>query len=410
VSTRSQASETATSQTAKIGVGLPVWALAGCYVAAQAATLVLSPILVAVADDFGVSVSVAGQLRSVSGAVAGAGALAVGLVVARFGHRSVLLGGLVTLAVASGLSAIAPTFVALSGAQILLGLSIVLVQATAIAGVTVWITRGARAQALSWILPGAAFAWIVGMPIVGVVGAVSWRLAWLTVPLAVSLPVIALVWRLPPRPHAQRSRSGHLRRTLRNPNVAGWAFGELCAYSATAGFVVYLGALMIESYGVSLTTAGLVLGLAMIAYLPGSLLFRRWIDTDSRALLIGLGLAGALTAALLGAVRPSLAVTALLTALFLFVNAGRTISSSAFGLDAAPDRATTTMGILTSTRHFGYLVGGVAGGVALTLGGYTALGLTFAALYVLGTVPHVFRAFRYARSSPSHSTGGTPHG
>ena len=388
-------------------LGLPVWALASCLVASQAATLVLSPILVAVATDFGISVSLAGQLRSISGAAAGAAALSVGLLAVRLGHRSLLLAGLLTLAAGSLLSAAAPSFGALAGAQVILGLSIAIVQATALAGVTVWIARAARARALSWVLPGQALAWLIGMPIVGLVGETSWRLAWLAVPLAASLPALALVWRLPARARPVERGSGSVWTALRDRTVAGWAFGELCAYSAAAGFVVYLGALMIQSYDVSLATAGFVLGLAMVAYLPGALLFRRWIESDSRLLLVGLGLAGAVVAAALGAIRPSLAVTAALAVLFLFVNAGRTISGSAFGLDAAPDRAATTMGIRSSSIQFGYLIGGAVGGVALGLGGYTALGLAFAGLYVLGTVPHVL-ALASQRRNASKAVDSSP--
>ena len=79
----------------------------------------------------------------------------------------------------------------------------------------------------------------------------------------------------------------------------------------------------------------------------------------------------------------------LLLAAYVFLNAGRTISGSAFGLDAAPGRAVAAMGVRASATQFGYLVGGALGGIALTFGGYPALGLTFAGLYVLAIVPHV---------------------
>jgi predicted MFS family arabinose efflux permease len=165
--------------------------------------------------------------------------------------------------------------------------------------------------------------------------------------------------------------------------------------------VVYLGALLVETYDLSLRATGLVLGLAMLAYLPGSLLFRRWVDAASQPLLIGLGLAGAAVAALLGSVRPSVAVTAGLAAVFMFVNAGRTISGSAFGLDAAPSRAISIMGLRTSMVQLGYLVGGALGGLALHFGGYPAAGATFAGLYVLGVLPHVALRRGPARRAPS---------
>ena len=182
---------------------------------------------------------------------------------------------------------------------------------------------------------------------------------------------------------------GGLRLVLRDSVVRAWAIGELLAFSAWTGMLVYSGALLIESYGVSLGTTGLLLGLVFVAYLPSSLLFRRWIDRASGHLLVVLALGAACVAALIGVVRPAVWVSVLLLAAYVFLNAGRTISGSAFGLDAAPGRAVAAMGVRASATQFGYLVGGALGGIALTFGGYPALGLTFAGLYVLAIVPHV---------------------
>ena len=95
-------------------------------------------------------------------------------------------------------------------------------------------------------------------------------------------------------------------------------------------------------------------------------------------------------------------MTALLLAAFVFVNAGRTIAGSSFGLDAARERQVAAMGVRTAATHFGYLVGAAIGGVALHLGGYPAVGITFAALYVLAAVSHValvgLRRARVARA------------
>ncbi|MEZ5102232.1 MAG: MFS transporter [Thermoleophilia bacterium] len=381
----------------------PVLALFWALVANQAATLVLSPILVEIARDFDVSVSAAGQLRAIAGAISGVAALALGAVAGRLGLKRTLLGGLALLALAAGLSAAAPSFAVLAAAQALGGLSIALVQASAVAGVTVWVPLEHRARALSWILPGQSAAWIAGMPLIGLVGGLSWRYAFLVVPLAAALPALALGTTLAPTAARATSARADLLDLARDRVVRAWAFGELCAYAAAGGTTVYLGALLIETYDVSLLVAGLVLGLAMLAYLPGSLLFRRWIDAASQRLLIGLGLAGAATAALIGALRPSVVVTAGLVVAFMFVNAGRTISGSAFGLDAAPSRAVAIMGVRTGMIQFGYLVGGGLGGVALHAGGYAATGATFATLYVLGVLPHVALRRGSARAA---ATGG----
>ena len=358
-------------------------------VASQAAAIVLSPILVEVARDFDVSIGVAGQLRSVGGAMAGVGALLVGWIAGRLGPRGLLTVALVWLVAAAGLSAISPSFAVLALAQGVLGVAIAVSQAGAVSGVALWIPSDVRTRALSWILPGTALAWIVGMPLVGLVGEISWRLTWIAVPIGAAIPALIAVRRLPRVPLPRRALRGELGGLLRDPRVRGWAFGELCAFSAAAGAVVYMGALMIESYGTTPTGVGLVLGAAMLAYLPGTLVFRRWIDDSPRPLLIGLGVAGAAVVALLGSVRTGLGVTAALIAVLMFVNAGRTMTGSSFGLGAAPSRSVSVMGLRTAAIQGGYLLGGGLGGLALELGGYRALGFTFAGLYLVGTIPYL---------------------
>jgi predicted MFS family arabinose efflux permease len=362
--------------------------LSACLFASQAGTLVLSPILVDVAREFDVSTATAGQLRAISGAVAAATALAVGFLAGRLGLKRLLLGGLLLLALSAGLSAAAPSFAVLGSAQALLGVAIGVLLSSGVAGTTAWIPPARRADALSAAFSGQAIAWLVGMPVVGAVGEVSWRLAWVALPLAATLPAFVLAAGLPPVQGRPASLVGELTALARDRVVLGWWLGEALAFSAWVGMLVYSGALLIDSYGASLRETGLVLGGVFIAYFPGSLLFRRFIDRAAQRLLVGLALAAAAVAALIGAVRPGLWLTVPLLAAYVFLNSGRTISGSAFGLDAAPQRSVTAMGLRASATQLGYLIGAGLGGLALHLGGYPAAGATFGCLYLLAVVPH----------------------
>ena len=72
-------------------------ALLAALAASQAALVVLNPLLPDVARDLDISVATAGQLRTVSGLVAGIAALTAGLWAARIGLRELLLGGVTTV-------------------------------------------------------------------------------------------------------------------------------------------------------------------------------------------------------------------------------------------------------------------------------------------------------------------------
>ena len=275
--------------------------LALCLAASQAALLTLTPILASIAADFDVSTATAGQLRTISGLTAGVTALLTGLAAARIGLRELLLGGLVLVAVGTALSALAPHFAVLAVAQAPIGIGVGLTYSAAVAAVADWSRPDERSRVLALALLGPPLAWIFGMPIAGVAGDVTWRWAWVAVPLVLALAgIVALVLRSSSPPAVVRAG---LRRVLGEPGVVRWSLGELLAYSAWLGVLLFIGALFVEVHGLSVAATGLALGVGALAYIPGNLLFRRWVDDRGRLLLVTLALACAAVTAALGAVR-----------------------------------------------------------------------------------------------------------
>jgi predicted MFS family arabinose efflux permease len=171
--------------------------------------------------------------------------------------------------------------------------------------------------------------------------------------------------------------------------VGRWSAGERLAFSGWAGALVYVGALLVDSYRLSVAATGLALGFGALIYVPGNLLFRRWVDTYSRRLLVVLAISAAAAVAVLYAVRPSVWFSIGAFALLSFIAGGRTLAGSARGLGLAPELRLGVTGVRTAALQSGYFVGGAVGGVALSAGGYTALGFAFAALFVGAAVPHL---------------------
>ena len=256
--------------------------------ASQAALLVLTPILASVAADFDVSTATAGQLRTISGLTAGVTAVLSGLLAARTGLRELLAVGLGLLALGSAVSAVAPHFVVLALAQVPIGIGVGLTYSAAVAAVAEWSRPEDRSRVLAVALLGPPLAWVVGMPMAGAAGEASWRLSWIVVPLVLALAGLAALSRRRPTP-PRRSRAG-LRTVLGQPGVVRWSLGELLAYSGWLGVLVFIGALFVEAHGLSVAATGLALGRGAV-YVPGNLVFRRWVDSHGRVLLVGLALA-----------------------------------------------------------------------------------------------------------------------
>ena len=364
--------------------------LALCLAASQAALLVLTPILASVAADFDISTAAAGQLRTISGLTAGVTAVLSGLAAARIGLRELLRGGLVLVAFGSVVSAVAPHFAMLAAAQVAIGAGVGLTYSAAVAAVAEWNRPEDRSRVLSIALLGPPLAWVVGMPIAGVAGEATWRLAWIAVPFILAVVGGVALLRRPPSPPAA-VRAG-LRTVLGEPGVLRWSLGELLAYSGWLGVLVFIGALFVELHGLSVAATGVALGVGAAAYVPGNLIFRHWVDQHTRALLVLLTLAAAVLTALLGAIHPSAEVSLAVFALLSFVAGGRTLAGGTRALDLAPEVRLGVTGVRTAALQLGSFVGAGVGGAALALGGFTAAGLAFAALFAAAAVPHLWPA------------------
>ena len=135
------------------GVGAGAQAAVGvalflCLFAAQAGLIVLTPVLSEVADDLDVSTAAAGQLWTVSGLTAGLTAILLGTVGRSLSLRRVLIGGAGGLALASVVSAAAPSFAVLALGQALLGVSVAALLVGGTVAAAEWVPRQHRTRVL----------------------------------------------------------------------------------------------------------------------------------------------------------------------------------------------------------------------------------------------------------------------
>ena len=175
--------------------------------AAQAAFLAPVLVLPDIARDLGVSVAAAGQLRTVSGMAAGAVALAAGALARRLGVRRMLLLGLALIALGAAASAAAPSFAVLLAAQPAVGAGIATVLAGGWSAAAAWAPPAGRARLLSWTVLGQPAAWVLGMPLIGLVTSGAWRWAWIVLPFAAAaLAALAVARQRPDAPSRPASR------------------------------------------------------------------------------------------------------------------------------------------------------------------------------------------------------------
>lgn len=356
--------------------------------ASQAGVLVLSPILSDVAADFGVSVAAAGQLRILAAPLAAIVALAASRSLARHSPRALLVAGSLLLAAGSVASALAPTFALLALAQVPMWGGIATLIAAGVAAAASWSAPEHRTRTVARALAGPPAAWIVGMPLIGLVAEIHWRLAFVALPLpAALLAVLALAARPTDRPIAGTGVA--LTGFLRRADARRWALGELAANSAWAGTLVFSGALFTELHGMSSATTGLVLAAVAVAYLAGNQWAGRAQPARARRAMLEGSLAAAVAVALTWAFTPGVVVTVALFAVTAALAASRTVAGTVFGFSVAGDRGREVGAVRAVTTQIGYLIGSLVGGAALALGGFGLLAVAFGGLFLASTLPYL---------------------
>jgi predicted MFS family arabinose efflux permease len=355
--------------------------------ASQAGVLVLSPILVDVARDFGVSTAVAGQLRLAAVPLA----VLVAVAVARSGRlplRSVLSAGALLVVVGSVASAVAPSFALLALAQVPIWVGAAVLVAGGVAAAGSWGAAAERGRTTARALAGPPAAWIVGMPLIGAVSEMHWRLAFLVLPLPAAVLALAAFLARPTDEPVDRP-DATFTLLLREPGVLAWASGEVLANAAWAGTLVFSGALFIDHHGASAKVTGFLLSLVAVAYLAGNQFAGRRTGANLRRALVRADLGAGVGVLLLWTVAPTIALTAVLFCAAATAAAARTLWGTSYGFLVSGERKLEAGAVRAVAMQLGYLTGSLLGGAALAIGGYALMGPVFAALFAAAALPHL---------------------
>ncbi|HKP18390.1 MAG TPA: MFS transporter, partial [Gaiellaceae bacterium] len=321
-----------------------------------------------------------------------------------------LLAGSALLALGSVASAAAPAFAWLVLAQLPVGVGVAALTTAGTLAAAEWVSPELRTRVLSWALVGQPSAWILGMPLIGLLGEHSWRYGWLSLPLLAAVVAALLVARRP-RGAAPAVPRAPVRAALTDRPLACWLLSELFANAAWAGTLVYSGALFTESYGTSGRATGALLAVAAGAYVAGNLGSRRLVRWERRQLLVLLAGLLAVTDAAFEIARPDALTSTVLFSVAAAVAGSRTLISSSFALETASEIRPTVTSLRAATMQFGYFVGSLTAGAALAAGGYGALGAAMGAFLLAAALlvrPHTPRRPAVRLPHCAVSQPGTP--
>jgi DHA1 family inner membrane transport protein len=234
---------------------------------------------------------------------------------------------------------------------------------------------------MSRVQMGNSGAAIIGIPLLTFIATLwSWRLAFVTLAV-LGLVSVLILWRtLPPD---ERSTAGRLRLRgalasyvplLRHRSTLGIIIATLIGNIGTWVVWSYLAAFLIEVHGFSIQEVGWVYLFGGAGVMAGTMISGTRVGAHPRALMIvsrvvtGLMLACALILPLAGVAVVAVVSLAMVTQGLYGVPSLLVLSAE------SPVGRSTTMTLNSSAISLSTALGGMIGGVILTLGGYAALG------------------------------------
>jgi len=277
--------------------GVSSWTLllfAAIMFLVRAVSLMLGPLLVALGDDFGTSIAVAGQLAAATFITWGITAPLVGPISDTYGRRPVLLIGVLLMALGVLGSGLAWSYSSLMATRLITGMGSAMILPTIMAALADNLPPEKVGKAVGFITASSWVGVAVGVPAIALLGYLGgWRLPFY-VTGGLSLALWVPLWlRLPSGPRRLGQRIDLINRfKVIGRQSAPWyvLIANATQQAALLGLMTYFAAYMIESYawdeaktapGLALLGVGAVIGSFAGGFIAGRARSLEWLAAIS---------------------------------------------------------------------------------------------------------------------------------
>ena len=370
--------------------GVSSWALltfAAVAFMARAVMLMLGPLLVVLAGDFGTSIAVAGQLAAATFVTWGITAPLVGPISDTYGRRPVLLIGVLLMALGVLGSGVAWSYGSLLAARLITGVGTAMLPMTMMAALADNLPSEKVGKAVGFVTASSWVGLALGVPAIALLGYIGgWRLPfYITGALSMALWV-PLYLSLPPDQRSLGQSIDLINRfkVIGRQSASWYVFiANATQQAALLGLMTYFAAYMIESYGwdeantapgLAILGVGAVIGSFGVGVIAGRARRLEWLALISLA-------GGAVTWLVFALDAHAWIVIAVGFVASVLVSVSMPVLTTLIMQLAGKSRGTAG-GMFTTSAQAGGVIGSSAGGLMLSLGGYPAVGI----LYLVATV------------------------
>jgi predicted MFS family arabinose efflux permease len=361
-------------------------ALAAAAFAVSMSAPMLRLFTVDFATTFQVPTGVAAQTSTVNSAAEVVFALLMGVLAVRFKHKSLLLVGVLLVAVSAIGSYLAPTLSVLlifyameGGASVMVG-----IMGLTLIGDTLPLKN--KAKAVSYLIAITSLASLIGIPVMGLIADVGgWRsvFAFFVLPVSVAGLILAF-FGLPNRSHEKPLASGEntslsgFKQVLLNKSAFSCLLVGMLASAGAVG--IFAVAFFREKFSMPLDYAVVIVLLATTMYIIASLVIGRLANRIGTKPLTIAGSIGSSVLVMSIFFMPNLWAAVAANILHVWFSAAAVTAFSCLTLDQVPNSRGTMMSMRSVFGNLGGAIGAAVGGIVLLLFSYQALGLALGAM------------------------------
>ncbi len=367
---------------------------------------ILNLLLLEIASTFNVNEGIAAQLRTINAAAEVIIGLLMGFLAVRFRHKSLLLVGLIVVAVSAVGTFFAPTLSLMLFFSFLEGSGTVMIAVMAFTLIGNSLSLDEKAKAVSWIVAAGFLSTLAGTPTINLIADVGgWRYAFLLFVLPVSMAGLVLASFGIPSLKSDRQKSAigkgiyfrNFKQVFLNRSAVSCLVGSL--FFTGTGSALFVVAFLRQQFSLSREYSVYVILFVALIMILGSLVTGRIVNKFGPKFLTVLGAFGNGVLTIMMFFAPNLWTVLILSMLQTWFMAMAISAYPCLALDQVPKSRGTMVSMLRVFSSIGGAITPAVGGTLLVLFspqslgiGYQAVGLAFGAMNIIAAAIIYFLA------------------